>query len=569
MDDSTDHAQGMQGGTSEKQGQSFNADEVLQGEPIAHLSIHDLPIRQIPTLAAEIKDGIDLLPAAERKHELTNHTAGVKVDNNVFFTDAGGTKEPFSTKLSPPVARRSQSPEMSDSSDEVVVFSGRGRAGLNMGTNHASSVTVENVRQRSKGSSPQAVKIIDDPVIPTALFAFKTHEHHHSPGLLSKRLDGPSNTTMNPLSNAHKDPRMNRLQKKQVDEEEIFADYIANIDYSDDQKHMTNYCLEFTSDLGIMDDRKDEHPDETAIGTILPRDPNWDLSDLAGLEDLSTSSEDPASVSRVLSKRKRRLGVQYLVIERGHTVDDARWIPLSSLIMPGAEQHIRIYESNLSKPEECLTDSEGSDDAISSHQIAVNLQKDMNSSLDEHDLLSRRRERLTDEKIARLLSKQEELGLGSSHINLYDGDEDVKDDHFLPSRKGAHPSALRNRGKKIRSSNQLPSTSTFTGVLNTDALDDVDVIDQGRLNLEKKSRGRRGMPVLELTDTEIENSIQLAWENDRAKKKIYKQEREELRAQGLLGKKNKADLKSKYSQAMSMAELKNEIEEFLSSSLER
>lgn len=569
MDESTDHAQGTQGGTSEMQGQSFNADKVLQGEPMAHLSIHDLPIRQIPTLATKINDGIDLLPTAERKNELTNHTTGVKDNNNIFFIDTRGTKEPLITRLSPPVAQRSQSPEMSDSSNEVVVFSGRGRAGLNIGTHHASSVTVENIQQHSKSSSPQAVKIIDDPVIPSALSTFRTHEHHHSPGLLSKRLDGPSNTTMNPLSNAHKDSRIKRLQKKQADEEEIFADYIANIDYSDDQKHMTNYGLEFTSDLGSMDNREDELPDETAIGNILPSDPNRDFSDLAGLEDLSTSSEDLASVGRVLSKRKRRLGVQYLVTEGGHTVDDARWIPLSSLIMPGAEQHIRIYESNLSKPEDCLTDSEGSDDAISSHQITVDLQKDMNRSLDEHDLLSHGRESLTDEKIARLLSKQEELGLGSSHILLYDGDEDVKDDHFLPLRKGAHPSGLRNRGKKIRSPNQFPSTSAFTEVLNTDALDHVDVIDQDRLNLEKRSRGRRGMPVLELTDTEIENSIHLAWENDRAKKKIYKQEREELRAQGLLGKKYKAGLKSKYTQAMSMAELKNEIEEFLSSSLER
>lgn len=565
MDESTDHAQGTQGGMSEMLGQSFSADQILQGETIAHLSIHDMPIRQIPALPTKITDGIGLLPAAERKNDLTDHTAGVAVDNNNFFTDTGGRKEPFSTQIFSPLARRSQFPDMSDSSDEEVVFSGRGRAGLNMKTNHASSVTVENFQQHSKGSSPRAVKIIDDSVIPSAVSTFRTREHHHT-GLLSKRLDSPSNITMNPQSNAHKGSRMKRLQQKQADEEEIFADYIANIDYSDDQKHMTNYLLEFTSDLGIMDDQKDEHPDETAIGTILPRDINWDLSDLDGL---STSSEGPVSVGRVLSKRKRRLGVQYLVTEGGLTVDDARWIPLSSLIMPGAEQHIRIYESNLSKPEECLTDSEGFDDAISSHQIAEDLHMDMNSSLDEHDLLSRTRERPTDEKLARLLSNQEKLGQESSHILLYDGDEDVKNDHFLPSHRGAHPSTLRNRGKKVRSSNQFPSTSAFTGVLNTDALDDFDVIDQRRLNLEKLSRGRRGMPDLELTDTEFENSVQLAWENDRAKKKLYKQKREELRAQGLLGKKNKTNLKSKYSHAISMAELKNEIEELLSSSLER
>lgn len=563
MNESTDPAQSTQGATNEVQGQSFSADEVLQGEPMAHLSIQDSPLRDIPTLASKSNNGSDLLPSAERKNDITNDTSSVKVDSKIFFIDTRGTREPSGIKLSPPVARRSQSPEMSDSSNEIVLFSGRGRGGVNSGTNHAFSLTAGNIQKHSKSPSRRAIKIIDDPAVHSAPSTSINQGHHYSPEPLSRGLDNPPDTTVNPLLTAHKDPRRKGLSKKNAYEEEILADYIANIndgDDGDDQKHMANY------------DRTDELPDETTAGHFLQSDTSWDLSDLADLEELSTSSEDLTSVGRVLSKRERPLGVQYLVTEGGHTVDDARWIPLSSLNMPGAEQHIRIYESKLSRLEEYLTETEGSDDDIPNHQVAVDLQKDIDNSLEEHDLLSRRRDRLTDEKIARLLSKQEELGLGSSELILYDGDEDGKDDHVLSSHKGAYTSALRKRGQKARFTNHLPATSAFTGVLNVDAFDDVGVIDQGCPNPRKKSKGRRGLPVLELTDTELENSIQLAWENDRAKKKIRKQEREELRAQGLLGKKSKTGSKSEYAEyaeGKAMAYIKNAIEGFLLSSFDR
>ena len=63
--------------------------------------------------------------------------------------------------------------------------------------------------------------------------------------------------------------------------------------------------------------------------------------------------------------------------------------------------------------------------------------------------------------------------------------------------------------------------------------------------------------------------MHMAWENDRSKKKKRKQEREELRAQGLLGKKGKPDLKVKYAEGISMPQLKSEIKDFLLSSMER
>jgi hypothetical protein len=58
--------------------------------------------------------------------------------------------------------------------------------------------------------------------------------------------------------------------------------------------------------------------------------------------------------------------------------------------------------------------------------------------------------------------------------------------------------------------------------------------------------------------------MQRAWENDRIKKKERKEEREDLRAQGLLGSKNgKPDLKQKYKEGMGIHAVKDEIKMFL------
>lgn len=58
--------------------------------------------------------------------------------------------------------------------------------------------------------------------------------------------------------------------------------------------------------------------------------------------------------------------------------------------------------------------------------------------------------------------------------------------------------------------------------------------------------------------------MQAAWDNDRIKKKERKQEREALRAQGLLGRKNgRADLKQKYKEGMGIHAVRDEIKLFL------
>ncbi len=89
-------------------------------------------------------------------------------------------------------------------------------------------------------------------------------------------------------------------------------------------------------------------------------------------------------------------------------------------------------------------------------------------------------------------------------------------------------------------------------------------MDFDRPSLKKKPKGRKGKLEFDLSDSELEASMQMAWDNDRVKKKERKQEREELRAQGLLGSKNgKPELKQKYKEGMGIHAVKEEIKNFL------
>ena len=92
-----------------------------------------------------------------------------------------------------------------------------------------------------------------------------------------------------------------------------------------------------------------------------------------------------------------------------------------------------------------------------------------------------------------------------------------------------------------------------------------DIMDTERPSLKPKKKGRRGqMPFELLDDSDLNEQLQNAWENDRDKKRLKKAEREELRQQGLLGRKGKApNLKVKYKDGIQMEDVLEEMREFL------
>lgn len=169
---------------------------------------------------------------------------------------------------------------------------------------------------------------------------------------------------------------------------------------------------------------------------------------------------------------------------------------------------------------------------------------------------------ITDEALARLLARQEELGLDDDEMMLLAG-----------SGFGGIPSS-RNKTSHTRKENvsfksektakrggrgPVPSAREVA-----DAFDDLDLMDWGRHNPPRKPKSKRGQPTFDISDSELEETLQATWKADRLRKTEKKQQREELRAQGLLGKNvDPNDPRVKYQTGMTLQQIKEEMRTFL------
>jgi hypothetical protein len=278
---------------------------------------------------------------------------------------------------------------------------------------------------------------------------------------------------------------------------------------------------------------------------------NWDSDMLQDFEDMSTSSDVMETVARILAKRIRKSGLQYLCVYDGAVTDDARWLPTTFLRSPDEKRMIKAFEADAAEREQQMftsgdsTDEDGDDD------------DDMNG------------EELDDETLARRLQKQEELGLGSDEMLLYGGDgffDDPAPAKFSSSLFGGfgRPNKKRQgRGRNNRDPT-FPSASAMVDALEMDPYGAFDIMDTERPSLKPKKKGRRGQAPAELEDSDLNEQLQNAWAADREKKRLKKSEREELRQQGLLGRKGKSpNLKVKYHGGIVMEDIVEELREFL------
>ncbi|GKU02549.1 hypothetical protein FLAG1_04622 [Fusarium langsethiae] len=96
-------------------------------------------------------------------------------------------------------------------------------------------------------------------------------------------------------------------------------------------------------------------------------------------------------------------------------------------------------------------------------------------------------------------------------------------------------------------------------------VDDFDMMDWDRPSLRpRKGKGARAQINFNLSDSELEATLQTNWKNDRLKKSERKRQREEMRALGMLGKKtNPDDLRIKYPDGMNMEQVGDEMRTFM------
>ena len=509
-----------------------------------------------------------------------------EASNEAPLTQNEYADEPPNAGIMTHIVRRSPSSTGSESSEEVIIFTGRRNLcnrddQTRTSRAHSRHWNPFNVLKPS-GNRGSMSTIVDRPTKAMAQMMQNSSDHMPS-GFSSPDYEHPPDY-LKPYSKFNTAKPWRRRRKrhigKETKDEGILDDYVSNLHESGALRTLVESSILNQRDIGGSDAA--EGQDEVASLTAghVEKDPITDSEAWDSAEDcsnvVSPRIEGLESIELVLSKRQRASGLQYLVVGVGCSVDDARWLPASSLNTQGAESLIQEFE-DYAELNHHLKGSGVSDSSLTrSEQVAQDLQERLNvdDGEDERDLEERRKARITDEQVARLLSKQDQLGLGSDDLMLYDGGDvwtDSRDEHQLD---GLWEQAVTHRAtprpeRMQRSRSNILSTTALADSLDSDPYNGFDVMDQERPSLRKTSKGRRGKLSLELSDSELEHSLHTTWEKDRTKKKMRKQEREKLRAQGLLGKKPQVDLKAKYSEGISMTQVKKEIKNFLLSPMER
>ena len=509
--------------------------------------------------------------------------------NAIFFTDTKGSMEPLHTGLSQPPIRLSLSPVPSVESDEIIVFQGKKRAERDIRTAASKAPNFSKVNEdyelgQSYSLEPLrqfAVTVVDDPTESNhnelSLVQQPTAPNHEKPVFRTTGGLRMQDLRSGEMAKSTRKPRRerDRHRQRQKDEEtQILADYIANVNNSGDLDSFAQSFGLNPRELGGSDNvegeddervSRSEHRERATLRDVS----GWDNADLDDFDQISTASESVDSIGQVILKRERPSGSQYLVVGQGQEVDYARWLPSDECDTPAAKEKLRGFKEKEVEYDRFREGSANSEDSIAfEKRLALAVEKD-GVGLEEN-----RGARMTDKQMARLLSKQEELGFGSDNVQLFDGaafdDREESEAQLDGVWEGVEKSRHQSQPKRRKHApSDLPFTAALGDVLERDSYFGFDVIDQDRPSLRKIPQARRGSLPIELSDSELELQIQMAWENDRCKKKKYKQEREELRAQGLLGKKGKPNLKVKYTEGISMVEIKDEIKDFLLSSMNR
>jgi hypothetical protein len=490
--------------------------------------------------------------------------------SNPFIIDTQGGERMVTGLPLPQI--RSISPTPSGSSDEVIVFAGRDAAGRGLSKLPKNS---------NKNTDPydSRIRMIDDKIYENQrLLAVNSHIAEQSSSTQPPTVDGlsgpQSDSSREAFTHTYQRPttlmtqaddinggsyrrgRRRHIRKsKNEHEQALIDDYVSNMEAQELHPEVS-----FNQrDLGGTDSDPWQATETSSVGPSKMSSLNeWGRSELDDFDVMSTSDEVLGSVQAILSKRSRKSSQQYLVVWEHHSVDEARWVPTSSLTDANSMKLIAEFEAEGEMAAERSNEGEDGTDTDSDHVG----DEDVDASDDDTDLLQRKIDRMTDEKIAKLLAKQEELGMGSSELVLFDDSPEADMDegdtishHALkPTRR-----ALRNAHNVKRVKGDLPAASALA-----DAYDGFDVMDFERPSLKKKPKGRKGRLAFDLSDSELEASMAIAWDKDQSKKRERKDERQALRVQGLLGKKDtKPDLKTKYKEGIGIHAVKDEIKNFL------
>lgn len=495
----------------------------------------------------------------EGSHEIKEQDA-----QDEFIIDMEGSHS-IETNLPPPQIR-SSSPTPSNSSEEVILFRGRDNNGKFFGS-------LPSTKPKSSKASSLRTTINDDVTIyaddkQSAVGSSLATDVLHLSGNRSQvkekgHLDeSPPTDDVNlqsKLSDSFNTPLLTtrksrkgsgRYRTKRSVEDEMMNDYITNLE----EQGLDVLGPGNGRELGDNDNDVFEHRDSSPDSDLELLDDNLEPLEFLDENTLETPDEISGPIDAILSRRDGQSGIQYLVAWSENMSDKSGWVPAAALLKPQALDLIVKFESN----EKLVTESLDGD-ADDSDSADDDLTESTDSEGDDMDLIQRQLDNLNDEKMARLLAKQFEFGFDSSEIALFDGFNE-------PSGGSSSAAQNRNRGQHQRREkvSKTPNNGFPSATMLADAYDGFDVMDFERPSLKKKPKGRKGRLPFDVSDPELEASMQSAWENDRVKKKQRKEDREHRRALGVLGiHPDKPDLSMKYKEGMGILAIKEEIRMFL------
>ncbi|KAI1430940.1 hypothetical protein GGR50DRAFT_690106 [Xylaria sp. CBS 124048] len=161
-----------------------------------------------------------------------------------------------------------------------------------------------------------------------------------------------------------------------------------------------------------------------------------------------------------------------------------------------------------------------------------------------------------DARLAQLIGQQEALGLQDDDVLYFDG-ADLDDAWLAAPRASRHKKkGTPRRSRLFHEGSQFPSATRMA-----EAFDELDLMDMQGSRLR---RSKKGPISFGLSDSELEEALNVAIKKDRLKKADKKKARQELRSQGFLDNDlDPNDLRVKYDLGMSLDELADEFEIFM------
>jgi hypothetical protein len=539
----------------------------------------------------------------------------IHIEAPLFIVDTAGDEtlvRPSKVRHDVPI-RRSPSPARSDSSEEQVVFHGRGRTKIVNDPLHVSNKTVTagafEVADRLESNTATSIAF---GVGPGKLAKDATKEsqgftpapsgswwRNHAPGEKQPTLETAMATsskqpTLTPQQKLNLPVRETKMTRDK-DAEDVISSLLQCEKNATNKNHELQAQENGNARTSKRRGKKGRKKGNRALRTALDSDEDDDgaeaayddymanlAAQLAQEEQEEQQTGDSSGTVSGMLAFARTAG-----LEGPSLVVDGRIIP-DDEVLPRKLKMSKDDDKSKDASEDSAWVSDGSDvpenfDSEDSDEGQSELEDEIeyNQSQmydDEDDLRRRRIERMEDEKLARLFAKQAEWGIDADELIIEDGDFDDGIGDLEAAQLGladigkltfgSTPSKRSRRGGK-REPHRFVDATALADSLDQYGNNGFDIMDFDRPSLRPLKKGRKGKipAALEaISDDELREVTMASWDNDREKKRLKKLEREEQRKDGLLGKAartGREDLKAKYSTGITIKQCLDELYAFL------